>query len=592
MTRLVELLAAKHEISQHDAEQFLTKMVEVMNDGLHHKKVIKVKGLGTFKVTTVNARESVNVNTGERITIDGREKINFTPEPSMRDLVNRPFAQFETVIVNDGVDFDAIDKKYAQPAEETAEETSEKPEKLVADEIETAAEKAEPAVEKVAPVIAAVSTVMEAVKPETAEAAPVVENIQSAIEKEEPIVEVVEEVVEETEAAVEKAETPVEKAETEVEETEAIVEEKTEVSVEETTPEAEEVQPDIEETPNSAEETEPRISALAGEIGEPAEDAEPEPSEEPTEELPDEGETSSEPIEIEDNNYKTQGDMKGKNEEIDSQVDEYGYPIENDVKLNELSTRLDTTNKWLKGLIATVLCILLLALGGFYYLAKQLKERDSRIESLVTQIQEDQSNANIHKTGVAPMPRPQGKEDAKSAADREMKEQMAEHDRRVNELREKQRLEDQKREEAIKKAEADRKIEEARQAQIRQKEALAAKKAEEARKAEIAKKAEAARKAQAAQQAAKKSTATTTTASAQAAYNKDPRVRLGAYVITGVSETVTVREGQTLASISKAYLGPGMECYVEAVNGGIKTVKAGQKLKIPALKVKKAASKK
>ena len=69
-------------------------------------------------------------------------------------------------------------------------------------------------------------------------------------------------------------------------------------------------------------------------------------------------------------------------------------------------------------------------------------------------------------------------------------------------------------------------------------------------------------------------------------YNKDPRVRTGAYIITGIASTVTVRQGQTIESISKSHLGPGMECYVEAVNGGKKTVSAGDKVNIPALKLK------
>ena len=122
LSRLAASLARKHGISQRAAERFLATMAEVMNDGLHYDKTLKVKGLGSFKVTSVNARESVNVNTGERILIDGREKITFTPEQSMRDFVNKPFAQFETVVVNDGVDFDAIDKKYALTEEIANEE--------------------------------------------------------------------------------------------------------------------------------------------------------------------------------------------------------------------------------------------------------------------------------------------------------------------------------------------------------------------------------------------------------------------------------------------------------------------------------------
>ena len=105
-------IAAKHHISQREAERFLTKMVDVMNDALRYDKQLKIKGLGTFKVSAISARESVNIHTGERIVIEGREKITFTPEAIMRDWVNKPFAQFETVVVNDGVDFDDIDRKY------------------------------------------------------------------------------------------------------------------------------------------------------------------------------------------------------------------------------------------------------------------------------------------------------------------------------------------------------------------------------------------------------------------------------------------------------------------------------------------------
>ena len=113
LTDIAASMANKLGISKAEADKFVASMVDVMNDALHYEKTLKVKGLGTFKVTSVNARESVNVNTGERILIDGREKISFTPDASMRDLVNRPFAQFETVVVKEGVNFDEIDRRYA-----------------------------------------------------------------------------------------------------------------------------------------------------------------------------------------------------------------------------------------------------------------------------------------------------------------------------------------------------------------------------------------------------------------------------------------------------------------------------------------------
>ena len=127
ITDLAAAIAAKHHISQREAERFLTRMVEVMNNALRYEKQLKIKGLGTFKVASVSARESVNIHTGERIVIEGREKISFTPDAVMRDWVNRPFAQFETVVVNDGVDFDDIDRKYQNEmsaVEENAESES------------------------------------------------------------------------------------------------------------------------------------------------------------------------------------------------------------------------------------------------------------------------------------------------------------------------------------------------------------------------------------------------------------------------------------------------------------------------------------
>ena len=563
LSRLAASLARKHGISQRAAERFLATMAEVMNDGLHYDKTLKVKGLGSFKVTSVNARESVNVNTGERILIDGREKITFTPEQSMRDFVNKPFAQFETVVVNDGVDFDAIDKKYALTEEFANEEE---------DTTETAGE----------PIIELVED-EEVVTPEgnfeeeTAEEPIVEETAEPATEQEtevsEPAIvalaDMGNEVQSEETSAAEEAIVILEPEEEEIAEPEVEVETEPEEVVE-TEPESES-EPEVEETEPAEELAETMEEPLVAETT----------ADEVAEE-------ESEP-QVEEPFNTTSDDMNINNEDQETKLDEYGYPIENDLKIKELSTRLDKTDKWMKGLLATVLCMLVLAVCGAYFLSKQLKDRDRRIESLVAQIQEDQLNANVHKTGVAPAPgRPQ-KEDPSVEKRKEMDQQMKEHERRVNELREQQKLADEERAEAVRKAEQARKVEEARQEQIRQKEILAAKKAEQARQDEIKKKAEEARKAQAAKAAAAKQAAP---AAAQSKYDQDPRVRLGAYVITGVSETVTVRQGQTLASISKAYLGPGMECYVEAVNGGIKEVKAGQKLKIPALKLKKAARKK
>ena len=107
---MARLVADKHGLSQQEAETFISTLFDVINEGLHGEKVVKVKGLGTFKVIDVRERESVNVNTGERVTIESHGKITFTPDPIMRDLVNKPFAQFDTVVLNDGVDLDEMSK--------------------------------------------------------------------------------------------------------------------------------------------------------------------------------------------------------------------------------------------------------------------------------------------------------------------------------------------------------------------------------------------------------------------------------------------------------------------------------------------------
>lgn len=101
-------VSSKHGLSKQDAEKFVTVLFDLINEGLYLDKIVKVKGLGTFKIIDVRERESVNVNTGERVTIGGHGKITFTPDPVMRDLVNKPFAQFETVILNDGVDVEEL----------------------------------------------------------------------------------------------------------------------------------------------------------------------------------------------------------------------------------------------------------------------------------------------------------------------------------------------------------------------------------------------------------------------------------------------------------------------------------------------------
>ena len=487
LSELVTAMANKHQLSRRETEQFVLSMVDVMNEALRDTKQLRIKGLGTFKVSMVNARESVDVNTGERIMIDGRERLSFTPETSMRDLVNKPFAQFETVVVNDGVDFDEIDRKYQQEAE-----------------------------------------------PEGAEG--------------------------ETASASQQS--------------------------------SEDVQ-----TPTLLEPSETQEHI----INEP--------------EIQREGNTQTDIINDQTHiiNNQTSRIMKAEERfQSEEKLDKYGYPIssEENEELLEIISHKKNIIRWL---VAVIVCLVLLGLGGAYHFHKEIKERDNRIEHLVAQIQEDQANRTIHSTGRSRHATPSADRHVKqSSSERERVEaEMAEHERRVKEQQAVLASEAQKREEAVKKAQEERRAEEARQADMMKKaaekrkaeeaeqkrqqdakRAELAKKAEQAKREEIARKAEQekqAKQAAAKQQAQPAKKPTTTGNQNMAQYNQDPRVRTGAYIITGVSEIVTVREGQTLAGISKAYLGPGMECYVEAINGGIKEVKAGQKIKIPAVKVKSAA---
>lgn len=103
---LSAILVTKNGLKKKEAERFATVIFDVIKDGLAADRLVKIKGLGTFKVIDIDSRESVNVNTGERVLIEGHDKITFTPDATMKELVNKPFSQFETVVLNDGVDFE------------------------------------------------------------------------------------------------------------------------------------------------------------------------------------------------------------------------------------------------------------------------------------------------------------------------------------------------------------------------------------------------------------------------------------------------------------------------------------------------------
>lgn len=570
-------IAEKQQIGQREAEHFLLTMVDVINDALHYEKQLKVKGLGTFKVSAVSARESVSVKTGQRITIGQREKISFSPEASMRDLVNKPFAQFETVVVNDGVSFDEIDAKYKNTLTESPEDVDAED---VANVPSAASEPVGEPVEELANEAAEVPLAPVASLVEV----PIVELAEESIE--EPQEEIQEEIQEEPQEEIQEEPS----VEAQEEPAEYLVEDAGEEPAEE-----------LPEAP--AEDVSEVNTEEAAEEMEPAEDV----SEANTEESAEEFEPAEEQT-TETNNQAPNYLMENQ-----AKVDDYGYPLKENEEVVELSAQLKKKSRLVKVLMGVIACLLVAAGAGYYYMNKLLQDRDNRIAHLVAQIQEDQHNTYLHATGVRPDDnrpgRPPRQAVAAKTAQENTEEQMAERERRVKEREIALKAEELKHQEALNAKRADlAKEEEARKAKLAKEQAAAAAKlakqqAEQKAQQQAVKLAQqkaAAQKAEqakaAAQQAAAKTAAAAKAADKsipnQAAYNKDPRVRLGAYVITGVSEVVTVRAGQTLAGISKAYLGPGMECYVEAVNGGIKEVKAGQKLKIPAVKVKKSVSKK
>lgn len=183
MAELVKPLVEKYGLGAKEAEHFVAMMFDVVASGVREEGLVKVKGLGTFKMASVNARESIDVNTGERITIDGRDKITFTPEASMRDRVNAPFSQFETVVVNEGVDFAAIDQKYQ--ADLPHEEEQAPPSLGEGQEVASSTEEEQEPME--AP--AGIAPLVEIPQPVAEESLPATEEPQPAEGQAQPVVE-------------------------------------------------------------------------------------------------------------------------------------------------------------------------------------------------------------------------------------------------------------------------------------------------------------------------------------------------------------------------------------------------------------------
>ena len=498
LSDLAQRLAEKSGISLQDAELFIRKMFDVANEGLQSDKLVKMKWLGTFKVMAVKDRESVDVNTGERILIEGRDKISFTPDNILKEIVNKPFAQFETVVVNDGVDFDEIDRKF-----ENAEEDG-------------------------------------PVSDSTLECVSDSENssVESFVEQDSSATSGVIDFLDEENAA------PVS------DEMIVIGERLSQENV----AEPEEKKPEgLEPAATEPAATEPAVFKPA--VSEPVE-SESATSELETKEseVPAQNEVESVVSDEENESTLTEETPIAEKVPSDEENSITEIPIEEEASSDEETPPSDeVTDKrhvvLPRYLVITASVVFLAMIGGFGWFAFNYGKLAAQRDHLALQLDNYQQIAAEKK---AP---------AKSASTQE-------------EILRKKAIEDSVR--MAQASEAVKKVENAEQNM----DATADKQSIDVKSAEAKKHAEAKKTEEARKQAEKHA------AQASSKYDQDARVRTGAYRIIGVSEVVTAREGQTIKSLSQKYLGPGMECYVEALNGN-SLLKPGQKVKIPKLELKK-----
>lgn len=425
----------KHGLGKTDAEKFVSAVFDVINEGLASDKLVKVKGLGTFKIIGVSPRKSVDVNTGAPIVIEGRDKISFTPDATLRDEINKPFSQFDTVVLNEGVDFSMIDKDFEEDPE-----------------------------------AAVLKAIGETTVAETSE--------DQSSEDRTPSTNSLETASTEADGSSQDTSLPVSSDTEDLSESPAVKEE-AEV------PTAEEGSKDNE---------------AIGSVASSTENTEVENS-------PEEGPSTAEP------SIEKAPAVAEKGKEVEEKVVDNNYV---DVQQPQYEEDADDGhhNYTLRILVVAAAIIIIGCIGGGYYLFKQIEKRDNHIEFLEKQM--------------------------KIVAQRQKKDVVAHHQKAISKP-------------------ADT---------LKTSLATPAKKVEK-KKEEEAKSIE--------------------EDALQAQYNKDPRIRTGAYIITGIEKTVIVNPGQTMSGISRSTLGLGMECYLEAVNGGQHELKAGDKIKIPKLKLKKKA---
>ena len=491
-------LSEKYGLSLGDASDFVSAMFDVVKEELDGAdSSVKIKGFGTFKVSAVGARASVDVNTGERIIIDGRNKISFTPEVLLRDRVNRPFVQFETVVLNDGVDFSEIDEESEEELDSVTETephgvqlSPTAPTSLPTDQSTD-----QPTLSEQAQGVQ--------LSPTAPTSQPTDQSTDQPTHSEQP-------------QGVQLSST-------------APTDQSTDQPAPAEQPQGVQLSPTA-PTDQSTDQPAPAEQPQGVQLSTTA------PTSQSTDQPTDQSAnpqspsvTASKAVNTEEHRDMARRLMTPKTETIEEGSEN------SDDKTTATAPEADDEGIVIGGcrqrsprfmyVLTIASFLILVSLGiGMYFLYQRIEEKNHVIDRLESRLYAQQEAAE--------------RADAQPAV--AVKDTIVPNDS----LR-----------------------------------------AAELHAAEKAKKDSIAASKSAAEAKASQSSVAPSTATTPSDYNYDTRVRTGAYIIVGVAKTVTVQPGQTLASISKAYLGEGMECYVEVLNNR-HSVKAGEKLKIPQLKLK------
>lgn len=530
---LAKAVASKRGLTQAEAERFIATMFEVAGDGIQEDKLLKMKWLGTFKITSVKDRESVDVNTGERILIEGRDKISFTPDNILKEIINKPFAQFETVVVNDGIDFSDIDEKFANMEREEEELQLQKEQECHDEEVVQEEQNAEqPQNEDLSQV----------------EEQPREENLSQEVELNEDLSQEAKKPQESLLDAELQSQEDGQKDELSQEVNTPISEETVALSSE--LKNAEISEDDISET------SEDNISQTSDDtISKTEENGIPEEVGMLISHLK-KNESEAEEIErVEEAKVKEEAEVpKAAEAHVEKTPEEAKVVASQSNVENKKQPEYDETldedeayasdrhhlviPKYVVALVSVVFVALLGGLCWFAFIYGKMQARQEQMEMQLKAIK-PQPQPKPKPTVVAPV------DTAKSVASSDDKTDaenaLANGAQANNEQTDHAQL-------AMKKK--------AKQDSIRMAQANNAVKMAE--KASV--------------------------------YLNDPRIRTGAYRIVGVEKTVTAKSGQTLAGLSKLYLGPGMECYMQAING-CSEIKPRQKVKIPKLELKRKGKK-